>query len=60
MRDNASPYQSKPGKEWTLPSISICLKWIPHEFDIVAMLAKNGFWHPALALAKLCRKDNIW
>jgi hypothetical protein len=56
MRNDASPCQTKPGKELTLPSISICLKWIPHEFDIVAMLANSGLCHPVLALAKLCRK----
>jgi len=56
MCDDASPFQPKPGKELTFPSISICQKWIPHEFDIVAMLANSGLCHPVLALAKLCRK----
>jgi hypothetical protein len=56
MRDAALPYQPKAAKWLTFPSISICQKWIPHEFDIVAMLANSDLGHPVLALAKLCRK----
>jgi hypothetical protein len=30
-------------KDLLFPSVSICQKWIPHEFDIVAMLALAKF-----------------
>jgi hypothetical protein len=56
MGDDALPYEPKPENELTFPKIEVCQKWIPHEFDIVTMLAKNGLSCPVFALAKLCRK----
>jgi hypothetical protein len=47
---------TETGKELTFPGIFICPKWIPHEFDLVAMLANSGLCHPVPALSKLCRK----
>jgi hypothetical protein len=58
MRDAALPYQPKPGKELAFPSISICSKWIPHEFDIVTMLANSRFCHPVFGLAKVYNELN--
>jgi hypothetical protein len=40
----------------TFPTICVCQKWIPHEFDIVTMLANNGLRHLVFGLSKLCRK----
>jgi hypothetical protein len=56
MRDDASPFLPKPGKELTFPNIPICQKWIRHELDLVGMLANSGLRHPVLALPKLCGK----
>jgi hypothetical protein len=52
MRGAALPRQPKSGKELAFPSISICSKWIPHEFDIVTMLANSSFCHPVFGLVK--------
>jgi hypothetical protein len=59
MRDDALPYQPKPGKVLAFSSKSICQKWIPHEFDIVVMLANSGLCHPVLAFANFARSRHL-
>jgi hypothetical protein len=56
--EDASPYQRKPGKELTFPSISICQKRIRHEFDIAPMLANSGLFHAMLAPSELSNELN--
>jgi hypothetical protein len=56
MRNDVSPYQPIIGTELRFSSISICQKWIPYEFDRVAMLANNDLRLPVLALVKFSRK----
>jgi hypothetical protein len=59
MRYDAPSSQPKWGNQLTVPSIYVCQKWIPHESDIVAMLANTGLCRAMLALARLCRKKTL-
>jgi hypothetical protein len=59
MRDNAARCQLRPKKGLTFPSIDIGLQWIPHEFDIAAMLANSSLSCLVFALPKLCRKKKL-
>jgi hypothetical protein len=61
MRDDVLPYQPKPGKGLTFPNISIWQKWVPHEFDIVAMLAnKPSLPSCAYTGEALQEEEGIW
>jgi hypothetical protein len=59
MRDEALPYESRPGKYLKLPSICANQKCALHDLDAVPMLASRGLRHPVFALPKFRRKKKL-
>jgi hypothetical protein len=58
MRGDALPWESKPGKEVTFPSINVSQKCAVHDLDIVMILANHGLRYPMFALPGLRRRRN--